>query len=227
MSPQPSGRRIPPQDVPSKKVSILSSPFDTDTPKFILENERWMDGAKVRGGVTTYLKDSEQYASKLIILMTSLLPMLLNNFKEIVQSNSGRFQHCHPLRGNALDRSMDVIREIYGPRLAEESEYLRNIWQIGFTQGVRLICGISDSNQIYPLFIDYHHLVSPNKYFNQRDVEKYRYCPRKDYLPEGNNLEVAVTTHDDLNEIRIDQNEFFKVLDKMCDSCTTHLETLI
>ena len=52
------------------------------------------------------------------------------------------------------------------------------MWQLGVTGGIRLI-GIRKSNLFCVLFIDYHHLLYPSIKYNQKNSEKYSFCPIK------------------------------------------------
>lgn len=206
------------------KVVSLFGPSNDDIPQFFFSNPNWMQGARVRGGVTTFLKDPEQYAEKTAIILTSLLPKLMSDWDSLYPSpNRHQYAHCHSLRDDALLRAKDVIRKIYGESLDVESEYMKNIWQFGFSQGVRLICGVSGRNKIYPLFVDYHHLLFPNDHYNEHDYETYRFCPKHMIeMEEEVREETAVSS-----VLYISQEQLYEAMGDMCDACVERLEDLI
>lgn len=210
---------IPKQPLSGPKRTVQSDikPSDTDAPKFILSNEKWMDGVRVDHEMTTCLKDQEQFANKSANIMTKLLPKMMQDWKTIFKNPNGKNKHCHELEGKALDRAKKVIAAIYGDRVDYEAEHLQRIWQFGFGQGVRLVCGITDSTDVFPLFVDYHHLLSPDKNFNQQDFMRYRYCPRRQSEHEDPYEEVAVTISEDAF---ISKDDMYRKADDLCESCS-------
>ena len=52
------------------------------------------------------------------------------------------------------------------------------IWQLGIISGTRII-GTRHLNRFRPIFFDYHHLIYPDKNFNQPNYKEYDFCPTK------------------------------------------------
>lgn len=221
-------RKIPNISFSKPKRTVQSGviPVDTDTPKFILSNDKWMDGVRIDNEMTTCLKDQEQFASKSAILMTRLIPKMMQDWKRIFPVPRESGGHCHKLSDDALTRANKVIEAIYGNQFADEAEHLQNVWQFGFGQGVRLVCGISENKEVFPLFVDYHHLIEPDDNYNQHDFSRYRYCPRRqreyDEVPE----EIAVSKLSP-EMISFQQEELYDAITDMCDSCSDRLGKII
>lgn len=63
-----------------------------------------------------------------------------------------------------------------------DEESLSNVWQLGTHQGVRIICLYHSSiKTMFPLFVDYHHLVHPSSWHNESDYAKNSFCPHSTY----------------------------------------------
>lgn len=216
-------KKIPKKSSNKPKISVQSGvrPIDNDAPKFILSNEKWMDGVRIDHEITTCLKNEEQFASKSAILMTRLIPKMMQDWKNFFPVAKIKKGHCHKLSDGALTRAKKVIDAIYGDQFADEAEHLQNIWQFGFGQGVRLICGISENKEVFPLFVDYHHLIEPAKKYNQHDFSSYRYCPRRqrdcDEFSEEFTEEVAVTISE---ETFISKDDIYRKADDLCEECS-------
>ncbi|STO08079.1 hypothetical protein [Exiguobacterium aurantiacum] len=200
---------------PEKEIKSSTLPREANHPQFFLSNPDWMRGARVKGGMTTYLKDAEQYAEKIAFIMISLLPKLMKDWKSLYPNpNARQFPHCHVLNGNALKRAKDIINEIY-PDADYSSEYLKNIWQFGFSQGIRLVCGVNNNDEIYPFFVDYHHLLNPDKNYNQQDFASFRYCPKV-------LANVSNQTFDNVGYasiLHLPQDKASDLLNDVCDTC--------
>lgn len=69
---------------------------------------------------------------------------------------------------NCNDRDFQIFLE------NNINEY--HVWQLGISGGIRLI-GIRRSNIFSVLFIDYHHLIYPDKNHNKENYELYDFCP--------------------------------------------------
>lgn len=208
-----------------QKVKSTFVPESDNSPKFYFANSEWLGSAKVKGGVTTYLKDSAQYGEKVSVVFTALIPTLLKEWHSIYVERTGRYQHCHKLDGIALARATDLIHEIYGKNrpVDESSEFYNNIWQFGFTHGIRIVCGVSASNTIFPFFVDYHHLLSPDKNYNAEDFDSYRFCPKQQAEVSDEFIEeVAVTSVHSFPD-----EELLNLFEDVCESCKKKVGPLI
>lgn len=208
-----------------QKVKSTFVPESDNSPKFYFANSEWLSGAKVKGGITTYLKDSSQYGEKVSVVFTSLIPTLLKEWQSIYVERTGKYKHCHKLDGIALTRAIELIHEIYGKNKSvdESSEFYNNIWQFGFTHGIRIVCGVSASNIIFPFFADYHHLVSPDKYYNGEDFNSYRFCPKQQVeVSEESIDEAAITSIHSFPD-----EELLSLYEDVCKSCKEKVGPLI
>lgn len=211
--------------VNAQKVKSTFLPQSGDVPKFYFANPEWLTGARIKGGVTTYLKDSAQYGEKVSVMFTSLIPTLLKEWQSIYVDRTRMYSHCHRLDGNALIRAKDMIHEIYGKNgpIDESSEFYNNIWQFGFTHGIRIVCGVSESNTIFPFFVDYHHLLFPNKHHNAEDYESYRYCPKLQTEVSDDFFKEAATS----SIHTFQDEELLELYEDVCDSCKEKVGPLI
>ncbi|MCT4785707.1 hypothetical protein ACFQO8_03655 [Exiguobacterium aestuarii] len=211
--------------VNAQKVKSTFVPEGDSSPKFYFANSEWLSGAKVKGGVTTYLKDSSQYGEKVSVVFTALIPTLLKEWRSIYVERTGRYKHCHKLDGIALTRATELIQEIYGKKapIDKTSEFYNNIWQFGFTHGIRIVCGVSTSNVIFPFFADYHHLVSPDEKYNAEDYDSYRFCPRRQTEVSDEFIEESAIT----SIHSIPDDELLSLYDSVCEPCKEKVGPLI
>ena len=94
-----------------------------------------------------------------ILMNTREYPMIINIIKELWKSYRGN---------NFSDKDFELFL------FNNINDY--NIWQLGISGGLRLV-GIRRSNVFSVLFIDYHHLIYPDKNYNQENYELYDFCP--------------------------------------------------
>lgn len=139
---------------------------------------------------TNKLKDNCQFCEKLNNLFEKVIPHVSNySFDNIYQNTQN---HSHIILPK--DSQYGLIKNIVKNLCAEyfnydekdfELFYQNNlndydVWQIGISGGIRLI-GIRNLNVFSVLFIDYHHLIYPDKNHNQENYDKYTFCPMKNY----------------------------------------------
>lgn len=109
-------------------------------------------------------------------LVTKLLPFIKEKGEGIKQ-----MPHCHLLRNQERQIATKVIERMHHLKLDDETE----IWQLSAGQGIRLIAALifSESENVYPLFLDPHHLIYPDKKHNQSDYSKKacHFSPITDY----------------------------------------------
>src|SRR5699024_6610039 len=132
---------------------------------------------------TNRLPSADHYSESITKCFYEVIPYIQNNWKEIKESSGRRFphEHCHVAATEKKSIIFEIIEEVHGKQLLDEDDDF-NIWQFGATQGVRLYA-IYDHHEetIYPVFIDYHHLIHPSPYFNQPDYSKMAFCPIESY----------------------------------------------
>ncbi|WP_195235729.1 hypothetical protein [Lactiplantibacillus plantarum] len=111
-------------------------------------------------------------------LVDRLLPFVKEKGPSIKQQ-----KHCHLLTGDERKLATKIISKLHNNLdLDDETE----IWQLSCGQGVRLLAVITftdDSENVYPLFLDPHHLIYPDEAHNQKDYRKKvcKFNPSKSY----------------------------------------------
>ncbi|WP_440118499.1 hypothetical protein [Paenibacillus sp. QZ-Y1] len=164
-------------------VSNDISPTNGRNLSFDFSYHNWMRGVEV-GNFTSKLRDEASFSKCVVEIFTQLLPIIHENWKEIYKNgaSNGQFKHCHTVASNKITLVHKIASEIHGNKFETESDDSFNIWQLGTTQSIRLFC-IYDHvyNIMYPVFIDYHHLIHLSKNHNQADTSKYSYCPISTY----------------------------------------------
>ncbi len=140
------------------------------------------------GEYTNKLRDNEQFFKYFSELFERDIPAISQyTFDNVYKATSG---HSHSISPN--DKKyvivLSIIKEIYKDfencnNIERDFElFLENnindyhIWQLGISGGVRII-GRRRSNIFDVLFIDYHHLIYPDKNNNQENYNKYTFCP--------------------------------------------------
>ncbi|MDU9695131.1 hypothetical protein O0Q50_28445 [Priestia aryabhattai] len=130
-------------------------------------------------GFSNKLFDESQFAKFMFDVLYKIFPTVQTNWETIRTQPGKGFRHCHPVDEDKLPVVKKIVQELHGNIAVdiEESESLR-YWQFGTTQSVRVV-GIYDNarNVVYPLFIDYHHLIHASQKHNQNDHKAYKFCP--------------------------------------------------
>lgn len=65
-----------------------------------------------------------------------------------------------------------------------------DLWQLSYPKGMRFI-GVRKGNVMKLFFVDYHHLIYPNKNYNNKDSYNNKYCLMKTLKNEFMELETA------------------------------------
>lgn len=135
----------------------------------------WTDTVRV-GSFTNCLKDKEQALRHFFFIVDQLIPNIEEYGPDIF---NGKAKHCHLLRNAEDKRARKIIRAIHGNRVLDG---LSEIWELSAkTEEIRIIgTFVNDEMHIfYPLFIDHHHLIYPDKYYNSPDYKKYSFTKEK------------------------------------------------
>lgn len=133
-----------------------------------------MDNTITIKGYTNHLKNGEEAVRHFCFILKQLLSYIEENGKEIIQ---GQCNHCHKLTGKNRNLAIKIIREIYkdSPLIDGSTD----LWQLGMgTEEIRIV-GSFVNWTFYPLFIDHHHLIYPDKHYNQADYKNYGYIPQE------------------------------------------------
>ncbi|MBH0170993.1 hypothetical protein [Fictibacillus sp. 18YEL24] len=181
-----SRKRIKKDSGPSPKKALQrgTEPNQSDSPlTFDFSNKNWLMGVS-QGRFTNKLSDESMYAAYLTEIFHKLIPNIQQNWLEIIRTpGRGSWRHCHQVDNEKIDLVLAITEQIHGHQFRTEKTAGPSLWQFGVTQNIRLFA-IHDytNNHLVPLFVDYHHLVHPNKNFNQPDYERYSFCPISVYM---------------------------------------------
>lgn len=166
---------------PKSRVSLDKKPVvsqDKENVTFDFSYKNWIKSVRTKG-FSNKLPNSEEFSKLITKCLHELMPYIQQNWKEIMKSGSPNYphRHCHVVAADKVDLIEKIIYEVHErPLLDQDDDF--NIWQFGTTQGVRLFAIYNHiENVIYPIFIDYHHLIHPNEYFNQPDFKTMEFCP--------------------------------------------------
>ncbi len=134
------------------------------------------------------LKDTNQFFKYFKRIFETEIPMYTQySFDNIVKMTN---KHSHPIRKNTDDynKIINIIKELLKSYKEENynnqyfENFLRNnindynLWQLGVSSSLRIF-GIRESNNFAVLFIDYHHLIYPDKNYNHYNYDLYDFCP--------------------------------------------------
>lgn len=141
-------------------------------------------------GFTNYTKDADEFIEKHCLIFSKIIPNISIN--SIAKLRSDGSNHTHPLSSDKKNLALKIVKELVkvqkgynsadADRFIDNSGFVMyNFWQLSFatSNGIRLIGYFVDNNVFVVLFIDYHHLIEPDKNYNQKNYEKYDYCPYK------------------------------------------------
>ncbi|MGY3779140.1 hypothetical protein [Isobaculum melis] len=144
----------------------------------------WTHSTRI-GNFTNQLKNEKECAKNYYILVSKLFPFLQNQGGDLFTG----INHCHLLNDSDdkkyRTQAINIIENIHNVKFDKSLE----LWQLSYGQGIRLVGamvkGGDNNNQtiIYPLFIDHHHLIYPDKNHNQKDLSKKacKFCPQDKY----------------------------------------------
>lgn len=136
---------------------------------------RWTNTVQI-GDFNNCLKDSNEALRHFFFIIDRLIPDIEEYGPNIF---NGRARHCHLLRGSEDKLARKVIRAIHGDRILDG---LSEIWELSAkTEEIRVIgTFVNDKMHIfYPLFIDHHHLIYPDKNYNSPDYKKYNFTKKR------------------------------------------------
>lgn len=141
---------------------------------------------------TNKLKNANQFFEKFKRLFETDIPALIQFSFDNVKKETKR--HSHAILTDTKEYSVviDVVKALFKSDKGDDYSdrdfelFLNNnineyhVWQLGISSGIRLF-GIRRSNVFSVLFIDYHHLIYPNKNYNQENYDIYDFCPITNY----------------------------------------------
>lgn len=147
------------------------------SPDFVFRSYyKWLNSIKDKNEFTNFSRSADDYAKLITEIVHTTIPLIYKYSTDIFingKAKSTPLGHSHLLKDDALITAKSLAGLITTKPF---DEHLTSWWQIGGSQGVRIIgVYVTSAATFYPLFIDCHHLLSPNKYYNQADVKSYSY----------------------------------------------------
>lgn len=142
------------------------------------------DGIKERlDFIIKYLNKEAVFENGSVVSIPALTQFTFDNVTKMTK-------HSHSIlyKSKEYDKVIKIVKKIYsefknGMLNDHDFELFYDnhineyqMWQLGITSGIRLI-GIRYNNIFSVLFIDYHHLIYPDKNYNQDNYELYSFCP--------------------------------------------------
>lgn len=134
---------------------------------------------------TNFFKDNNNFIEFINKLFNKDIPELSNKkFDDIKREN----RHFHKIESAEKDLVLDIIKDIVKIKnpsktpkqindFLAQTFFGTNFFQIGTTNGLRIIGVLSANNIFEILFFDPHHLIYPSKNYNQKDYFIYDYSP--------------------------------------------------
>lgn len=162
-----------------KNVSNSHSPTGPNRQlSFDFTYKNWIKSINIQD-FTNKLKGPEQFSDYIFQLIYKIFPTVQENWEAIKRNTKKPYPHCHTIDDEKkISLINEIIYKIHGKKLLDEIGETHKYWQLGLTQSVRVI-SIYDqyNNKMYPVFIDYHHLIYPSVKYNNYDYDKYNFCP--------------------------------------------------
>lgn len=122
---------------------------------------------------TNFYSTVDDYVKMQNVFIESILFFSQFRYEELMTKTA----HSHKIE-NDKKRIVDSIIDLYEISSINGEIKEKNIYQLGQSNGLRIIGyidTISGVKYFYPLFIDPHHLIYSNKYYNDKDTDKYSY----------------------------------------------------
>ncbi|MBZ9688486.1 hypothetical protein G9F72_019335 [Clostridium estertheticum] len=152
----------------------------------------------VKGIFTNYLKSRDNAFDNHQRIFTEALSYFSENNFDDMRNSKGT--HTHEIKGNdKIELIKKILKELI---ICQNGNYknadtiIKNLvadadlWQLGYPNGMRFI-GARKGNIINLFFLDYHHLIYPNKNYNNKDFYTYKYCLMRNSKNELLELETA------------------------------------
>ncbi|EMD1122195.1 TPA: hypothetical protein ACSKPT_002887 [Listeria innocua] len=163
------------QKIPTVINDIISS-FNGVSIDF-KANNNWLK-SNSRDNFTNYLSTDEEFGKNVFTILSKIIPMIQTEWDRII---SGNISHCHRID----DAHKKIFKKYFSELYPQSNLDELTVWQFGTSGGARLIASVTKEENgisiVRPLFIDYHHIVYPNKNHNQKDIYNYTFCPYRKY----------------------------------------------
>ncbi|ORN12746.1 hypothetical protein [Lentilactobacillus parabuchneri] len=161
---------------PKKVVSNFNFSIQTNSVSIELNSHAgWVNCVRI-GKFTNQFHNEQEVGKVYFQLVTKLLPFVKEQGERIKHA-----PHCHLLSGEKRELAVSIALKLHNLSLDDETE----VWQLSAGEGIRMIAviTINGSENVYPLFLDPHHLIYPDKKHNQMDYSKKacHFTPNKFY----------------------------------------------
>lgn len=132
---------------------------------------------KHSGDFTNFYKDENDF-----INFFKNFQEWVNSLKDIQISSIrslSKDYHIHPISDDKRETIKKIIKCQHGDCRNFETAWAQRFgfakfWQFGFKKGIRVVCMIEGETLIL-LFFDVHHLISPDKNYNNRNYQNNKF----------------------------------------------------
>lgn len=160
--------------------------------QFLTMYSNWMKSIK-NHKFNNMLKNESAFAKNMYICLTKLIPTVNKESDKIFKKHRNKrnefkrkgFEHCHIIKDKEkVELIYSICDEIHGNSFEnvtkDDCDY--DWYQLGVSGSIRII-GIYSSinNKFYPLFVDWNHLIYPDKKHNQLDYSHFEFNPYNKY----------------------------------------------
>lgn len=177
-------RKIKENKKPKKNINEKKKPLEKNSNGIIFDFScpTAFYSCNIKNQFTNLLKNPKEFVDIRRTIFGEALPHFnKTNINELERDKKNT--HTHVISDSKIGLVEKILTELF--RIVYNSKEIDkivnnyisgDIWQIGYKKGLRFI-GVRNDNIFNVLFIDYHHLLEPDKNYNQPDYYKYKYCP--------------------------------------------------
>lgn len=179
--------RIKKPSIPDNSIPKPDIPIKTSNGfNFCTVYHNWIKGTDSffkKEKFTNMVSDSNEFSNNIVEVLTIMVPKLYAEWDKLFSLGTKNY-HCHPVAEDKKGLVKKIAEELHTSTFNEEDLSQSRIqwWYIGFKSNVRVV-GLYqiEENIFYPLFIDHHHLIHGNEFYNQPSFGDYNYCPIEVY----------------------------------------------
>lgn len=171
--------------IPKKNVkNIINTRHDRADSRVIVDFKafpKWMHSIRC-DDFTNEFTSIEECSEHLFKLLSKLFPYIQEENKKIF-TGAG---HCHTITdpkkkgkknkdNKPRSKVEKIVKKLHDIDLDPETE----VWQLSYGEGIRLVAVLISKGEdiiLYPLFIDQHHIIYPDKHNNQSDLSAESCC---------------------------------------------------
>lgn len=141
---------------------------------------------------TNFLSSEKEYVKLITHILYKMVPEISSKSLTLLNKTNG--YHTHPLNKEktrlALDILRQIVKEVFDYNTNQSEHWINNqgirmekLWQISCpgSKGIRLI-GFPKDNVFTVLFVDFFHLLEPDKNYNKINYMSNEYSILKQYV---------------------------------------------